>query len=278
MRLPLEQTAHHPAAARAAGALNIAHRGASAAMPENTLAAVRRAVEHDADLVEIDVRRTRDGALVLLHDVSLARTTDVQRVYPHRAPWRVADFTYDELGRLDAGSWKSARHAGERVPTLEDAMSAASSLGAGLQVELKSPRLYPGVVRDLAEVLAEAPQSCDRPAGVADIVVQSFDFAAMKELKARMPDLRVGLLGAPAREHLPVLGTWADQVNPHHRAVDQRYVDAVHAEDMQCCVWTVDHPAHMRRALRRGVDGVISNRPDRLATALDQLRAGSRAR
>ena len=81
----------------------VAHRGASVEAPENTLAAVRRAIARDADAVEVDVQRTRDGGLVMLHDTSLARTTDARRVFPRRSPWLVSDFTLDEVQQLDAG-------------------------------------------------------------------------------------------------------------------------------------------------------------------------------
>jgi glycerophosphoryl diester phosphodiesterase len=84
--------------------LTIAHRGASAEAPENTLAAVRRAVELGADAVELDVQRSRDGALNVMHDTTLERTTSVRQAFPGRAPWRVADFNLDEIRRLDAGS------------------------------------------------------------------------------------------------------------------------------------------------------------------------------
>ena len=256
MRLPLPATTGHPTTVRTGPPRNIAHRGASAAVPENTLAAVRRAVEVGADLVEVDVQRSRDGALVVLHDTTLDRTTDVQRVFPGRAPWRLADFRLDEIRRLDAGSWKSTEHAGERVPTLEEVFGVLRGSSVALQLELKAPRLYPGVVTDLVDVLGtvEAPT-----------VVQSFHVASMKELKTRLPEQTVGLLGSPRVDNLPALGSWADQVNPHHWSVDRAYVDAVHGNGMECLVWTVDRPSAMRRALRLGVDGVITNRPERFA-------------
>ena len=97
---------------------------------------------------------------------------------------------------------------------------------------------------------------------LAHVVVQSFDIAAVKELKARCPGLTVGILGLPPRANLPALGTWAGQVNPHHAALDASYVDAVHANGMRCLTWTVDRRFSMRRVLRAGVDGVITNRPD----------------
>jgi glycerophosphoryl diester phosphodiesterase len=241
--------------------LTIAHRGASADAPENTIAAVHRAVLDGADLVEVDVQRSRDGALVLLHDTTLHRTTDARVRFPDRGPWRVGDFTLDELRRLDAGRWWSPLHLGERIPTLDDLFDALRGTGVGVQLELKAPGAHPGVVEDLAAYLNS------RPAGV-DVVVQSFDVAAMKELKTRVPDVPVGLLGRPARANLAALATWADQVNPSHRAVDRDYVRRLHDLGLECRVWTVDRAFAMRRAVRLGVDGIITNRPHDLGRLL----------
>jgi glycerophosphoryl diester phosphodiesterase len=250
--------------------LNIAHRGASSEVAENTLAALRRAVELGADMVEIDVRRSRDGALVLMHDSTLTRTTDVQRVFPRRAPWRVGDFTYDELRRLDAGSWKSPAFAGERVATLDEVLDIIGPSRTGLLLELKSPELYPGIVGDVVAQMQGLPKLVQPAVAEGRLVVQSFDVAAMKEHKTLVPSVPVGLLGTPSRANLPALGTWADQVNPSHFSVDKAYVDQVHRAGMQCLVWTVDRPPAMRRALRIGVDGVITNRPHSLAGLMDR--------
>jgi glycerophosphoryl diester phosphodiesterase len=270
MRLPL--TAPRPAAADVARraptrTVTIAHRGASVAAPENTLAAVRAAAVLGADMVEVDVRRTRDGALVLIHDATLTRTTDAARVLPARGPWRVGDLTLAEVRRLDAGNTHSPVHAGEPVPTLADVLDVAGDLGLGVQVELKSPSTYPGIVGDL---LAELRAWVVRCAGrrVPPVVVQSFDVVAMKELAARAPHVRVGVLGTPPPSHLPVLAGWARQVNPRHVTVDRAYVDRVHAVGLECLVWTVDRAWAMRRAVRLGVDGVITNRPDLLGSVL----------
>jgi len=249
--------------------LGVAHRGASVAAPENTLAAVRAAAALGADMVEVDVRRTRDGALVLVHDATLARTTDAARVLPSRGPWRVADLTLAELRRLDAGGWHAHVHAGEPVPRLGDALDVAGGLGLGVQLELKAPSTYPGIVDDLlAELRAWVVRSSGRRR-VPPVVVQSFDVVAMKELAARAPHLRVGILGTPPPSHLPALAGWAHQVNPRHLTVDRAYVDRVHALGMGCLVWTVDRAWAMRRAVRLGVDGVITNRPDVLRSVLD---------
>lgn len=271
MRLPLTLTrsgdtrAGLPAPPRRP--LSIAHRGASVAAPENTLAAVRAAAALGADVVEVDVRRTHDGALVLLHDATFARTTDVARVLPGRGPWRVGELTLAEVRRLDAGSAHGRVHAGEPVPTLTDLLDLAGDLGLGVQLEVKTPSAYPGIVGDLLhELRAWVLRCAGRP--TPPVVVQSFEVAAMKELATRAPHVPVGVLGTPPVSHLPVLAGWAHQVNPRHVTVDRAYVDRVHALGMGCLVWTVDRPWAMRRALRLGVDGVITNRPDLLRTVL----------
>jgi glycerophosphoryl diester phosphodiesterase len=251
--------------------LTVAHRGASHDAPENTLAAIRRAVRDGADLVELDVQRTRDGALVVMHDTTLGRTTDAPRVFPGRAPWRVGDFTLDELRRLDAGSWWSGEHAGERVPTLAEAVRALRPAGVGLQLELKAPGIYPGVVRDLAATLRDLSAHDAAARAGWPLVVQSFDVAAMKEHKTLVPGVPVGLLGVPARENLPALATWADQVNPGHLSLRRAWLAHAHDLGLACLAWTVDSGPAMRRAIRLGVDGVITNRPLRLRRVLRRL-------
>lgn len=264
MRLPLPDIALRPPRPGPRRVLNVAHRGASDAAPENTLAAVEHAAAAGADMVEIDVQRSKDGVPVLFHDTTLVRTTDVRRVFPGRAPWRVGDLTYDELRRLDAGSWKSPQFAGEPPAALVEALETAWAAGVGVLLELKAPELYPGIVADVIAGTRAAVASGQAPA--ADrLVVQSFSFAATKEHKALAPAVPVGLLGAPPAAHLPALATWADQVNPHHRAVDRAYVARLQDLGLRCQVWTVNRQPAMERALRLGVDGVITNRPGAFA-------------
>jgi len=259
----------------AAPVVNVAHRGASAYVAENTLAAVRRAIALDCDLIEVDVQRSRDGALVLMHDTTLARTTNAREVFPHRAPWRVSDFRHDEMLQLDAGSWRSPHFAGEGIPTLEQVVRVVQNTDAGLLLELKAAHLYPGLATDVEAALRSVDGYVGSAVTAGRLVVQSFDFAAMRELKALDPSMPVGLLGSPDRAHLPALASWADQVNPNHRVVDAAYVDELHRLGLACHTWTVNSVPAMRRALAAGVDGVITNRPDVLARLLAERGATS---
>ncbi len=248
--------------------LTIAHRGASAHAPENTLAAIRTAIDLRCDLVEVDVQRTRDGVLVLVHDTDVVRTTDAQRRLRRRSPWSVGDLTYDELLRLDAGSWFSPAYAGERIPTLDHALDLLAESSAGLLLEVKHPELYPDIAIDVATALRARPRYAEHAVSVGRLVVQSFDHQVMRAFAHLEPSIPVGLLGRPPVHQLPLLGTWARFVNPRHRRADEAYVDAIHAAGMSCLVWTVDREPGMHRALDLGVDGVISNRPDLLQRTL----------
>ncbi|GAA4036220.1 hydrolase [Allokutzneria multivorans] len=232
---------------------NIAHRGASHDAPENTLAAMRLGVRMGADLVETDVQRTKDGHLVLMHDTTLARTTDVEQVFPARAPWKIADFTLAEIKRLDAGSWKNPKFAGERVPTLPELLRVLAPSKAGLLLEAKAPELYPGIEREITRQLGAWPVHAQ---------VQSFNWPWIKAYRALSPKAVLGVLGTPKVEELAEIARYSDQVNPPHASATADYVAAVHKHRMKVNVWTVDTADLMRALIARKADGIITNRPD----------------
>jgi glycerophosphoryl diester phosphodiesterase len=254
--------------------LVVAHRGASADAPENTLSAVRAALVRDSDLIEVDVQRSKDGALVLMHDTTLARTTNARELFPHRGPWLVGQFTYAELSRLDAGSWKGPQFAGETIPTLEQLVEVVRRSRSGLLLELKAPALYPGIVREVTTSLTQQAGYLHAAATAGRLVVESFNEDAIRECKDAEPSIPVGLLGTPSPAELPALSSWVDQVNPGYRAASGAYVAEIHRAGLRSLVWTVDRPGAMRRAIRAGVDGVITNRPDVLHRVLgERVRA-----
>ena len=256
----------------------VAHRGASAFVPENTLASFRRAIAVGADLVELDVQRTRDGELVILHDTSAARTTDARLALPGRAPWHVGDLTFDELRGLDAGAWKSPRFAGERVPTLAEVITLLEHSTTGMLLELKSPNLYPGIEAEVAVQMKAFGGYVERGVATSRLVVESFDLGSLRTYRDLEPTVPIGVLGSPRAASLPALATWADQVNPDHRAIDAGYVAEIQRVGMRCLTWTVNRDAGMRRAIDLGVDGLITNRPELLRAVLtadgDTVRGG----
>ncbi|MGA5626282.1 glycerophosphodiester phosphodiesterase [Streptomyces cellulosae] len=245
----------------------VAHRGASGYAPENTLAAVDKAAALDAEWVENDVQRTKDGELVVLHDDSLQRTTDVEEVFPDRAPWKVKDFTAAEIARLDAGSWFDASYAGARVPTLEQFVHRIDQHRQKLLLEIKNPELYPGIERDILKVLAD--EGWLDPAHLRQrLTVQSFGADSVRTVHQLAPAVKTGLLGTPPVGDLPAYAAFTDQINPSQASLTADYVTAVHAlkgahgKRLETFTWTVNDAAAARRVAGYGVDGIITNNPD----------------
>ncbi|MEV6884635.1 MULTISPECIES: glycerophosphodiester phosphodiesterase [unclassified Streptomyces] len=256
------------------GPVVVAHRGASGYAPENTLAAVDRAAELGIRWVENDVQRTRDGELVVVHDESLARTTDVEQVFPGRSPWKVKDFTAAEIARLDAGSWFGPEYAGARVPTLEQYVDRLEHNHQRLLLELKSPGLYPGIELQTLKVLANEGW-LDRQHVTRRLIVQSFDADSIRTVHDLKPSVKTGFLGTPAVSELPAYAEFADQINPSYSSLSMSYVSAVHAftgphgRPLEVLAWTVNDAATARLVAGYEVDGIITNKPDVVRDAVD---------
>lgn len=241
---------------------DIAHRGSSGSAPENTVAAVEFAVDQHATWVEVDVQRSADGELVIMHDTTLARTTDAEEVFPDRAPWNVGDFTLEELRRLDAGSWFSPDFAGEPVPTLREVIEALGRR-SGLLLEFKAPELYAGIEAAIAEEFESIPGYLRSALRGDRLVVQSFNHDSMRTFDGLLPEVPTGLLFGerPTDEQIVEASSWAEQINPSYRVVDQDVVDAVHDNGMTISVYTIDTGQLMRQYINLGVDGIITNYP-----------------
>ena len=247
---------------------NIAHRGSSGAAPENTIAAVELALAHGADIVENDIQRTKDGALVILHDASLARTTDVEEVFPGRLTYDVGTFTLAEIKQLDAGSWFAPQFAGERVPTLREWVRAVGQR-AGMLMEAKMPERYPGIEQDIDKELRSMGEF-QRAVNAGRVTMQSFNHPWLRTYADLAPDVPVGLLFGtrPTEVDLTLASTWADEVNPALGVIQESDVARIHDLGMRTNVWTVNGGQDMHRAIRWGVDGVITNYPQVLEEIL----------
>ena len=252
----------------------VAHRGASSYAPENTLASIDKAAQLGFQWVENDVQRTKDGELVVIHDDSLKRTTDVQKVFPHRAPWKVKDFTAAEIARLDAGSWFGPAFTGTRVPTLTQYMREVEHNHESLLLEIKNPELYPGIEQQTLKLLGNEGWLDE---GHLDdrLIVQSFSADSIRIVHDLKPAIRTGFLGTPAVSALHEYAAFTDLINPSYGSISMGYVSAVHGHTgphgipMEVYTWTVDDAPTAWKVAGYGVDGLITNKPDVVRSALN---------
>jgi glycerophosphoryl diester phosphodiesterase len=244
--------------------LVFAHRGASADLPEHTLDAYQRAIEQGADGLECDVRLTRDGHLVCIHDSRLDRTSN------GRGP--VSRATLDELQQLDFGSWHrmltTAQPAPARVLTLQRLVETVVDAGRPLRmlIETKHPNRYGGQVEvRLMELLKRYGLAEPDPAAPVQVTVMSFSPLAVRRVRQLAPELPTVFLFELAplgvREGRPPFGARA--LGPSVAALRARpdIVARAQARGYQVYVWTVNEPDDVDFLTRLGVDGLISDRP-----------------
>ncbi|MFE1101555.1 glycerophosphodiester phosphodiesterase [Nocardiopsis alba] len=254
----------------------VAHRGASGTAPENTLAAIDEADRLGAETVEVDVQLTADDELVIMHDTTLERTTDVAEVFPDRAPYDVGDFTMEEIRRLDAGSSFGSEYAGEPVPDLREVLDRLKEHEMNLLLEIKAPELYPGIEKRIADELARSPYWLmpDSPDEPHRLVVQSFDWESTELSQELLPSVPHGLLGLVPTDRIEEY-SWARMINPSYKDVDADYVSAVHEAGLEIMPYTINDPEQMRRTLETGVDGFITDFPAVGRDVIDEFLAES---
>ena len=233
--------------------LVIAHRGASGHAPENTLSAFRKAVAHGAPFIETDLQLSRDARFVAIHDSTVDRTTG--------GSGAVHDLTLAELRRLDAGSWFGSEFAGEHIPTLEEILDFAKKHDVVFYLELKPSGSWGGehaLIASLRES-GEIPRT----------VVISFDASILDAVRKIEPTLMTGLLydGQLDKPLDRAVEIGARQLAVRGDLVTPALLTEARKKDLQVVCWTVNHPAHMRLLIDAGVDGIMSDYPDRLVAA-----------
>lgn len=233
---------------------NVAHRGATGYAPENTFAGFDLAVEMKADYIEIDVQRSKDGEIVVIHDTTVDRTTD--------GTGKVGDLTLEQLRSLDAGSWKGEQFAGVTIPTFEEILDRFHGK-VGILIELKAPELYPGIENQVAEALKE--RNLDKPQN-EKIIIQSFNFESMKKMDQLLPKVPIGVLTSNLKdttmEALQEFSTYADWFNPSYGIVTEELVNQVHSLGMQIGSWTVRSQEAADFLFDMKVDAIITDYPD----------------
>ncbi len=238
-----------------------AHRGSSAHAPETTLAAFELAGLHQADAIELDAELCADHHIVVIHDLTVDRTTN--------GTGKVSDLTLPALRELDAGSSFSPEFKGEKIPTLEEVFETVGKKLL-INVELKN---YSSIWDDLPVRCAELVKKCSL---VDRVIFSSFNPVAIIKVKKALPAAPAGLLTLPGRS-----GAWGrswlgrfipcEALHPEASDVTEDLIRRVHTSRRRVNVWTVDEAETIRKLFSQGVDGVITNDPIIARQALNSL-------
>ena len=254
--------------------LIIAHRGASALAPENTLAAFQRAIEDGAEGIEFDVRIAKDGVPVVFHDSTIRRMT--------KKEGRTSHFTSEQLQNLDIGAWFNGKNparadekfSGETVPTLEKLFSFLKGYQGRIYLEMKGSLTE---IFALAEAVVKIVRISDF---LPQIIAKSFKLEAVEKIKALLPEIYTAALFAPKiqtilrrQSHLidRAKNFRADELSLHYSLATEKLVRNAKSEGMPTTIWTADHPVWVRRSREIGIHAIITNNPARLLAKRQEI-------
>jgi glycerophosphoryl diester phosphodiesterase len=226
----------------------LAHRGAAGLAPENTLISIQEAIHQGAKSIEVDVQRSADGVLVLMHDQTVNRTTD--------GTGKIGELTWSEISKLDAGGGFSSQFAGEPVPSLDSVLELIKEQDVTLVLEAKKPSLYPGIERQIAEALQQSGLN-------KRTIVVSLAHGWLERFNEWAPDISTGYLWVACPLYAPRIPT-ARTLNVHWANVilDPTLVRRMHRQGYQLWVWTVNDVRLMRLLIWLGVDAITTDHPE----------------
>lgn len=236
----------------------IAHRGASAYAPENTMAAIELAMQSKANMIEIDLHMSKDGELVVIHDKTVDRTTN--------GTGKISEMTWEEIKKLDAGSWFGEKFAGQRIPSLQEVINRING-EKNLLIEIKSGvEQYPGIEQKVAETILKnnALDWC---------IVQSFDDQTLIDIHQQYPEVSLQKLIVFKFRLLPMVfdGSisfyskkkyhFVKAINPHYKFVNQRLIKKLHNDGFRVNVWGGKEEDSYGKIRHIPVDGWITDFP-----------------
>lgn len=266
--------------------LNIAHRGARSLAPENTLAAARKGLQIGADLWELDVAMTVDGELVVLHDDTLERTSNVAAVFPDRRKVQVYEFTLAELRRLDFGSWfveqdpfkqiaagavskaEQDSYKGEPIPTLAEALRFTRDNKWKVNVEIKDASKVAAdktIVEKVVALIVEL--------GMVDqVLISSFNHSYIQRVKAANPAIATAALVESADPNPAALvkRLGAQAYNPAAKAIKPADIRPLREQGVDVFIWTVNDEPTLKALVAAGVSGIFTDFPQLLKPILQQ--------
>ncbi|MEE8593467.1 MAG: glycerophosphodiester phosphodiesterase family protein [Candidatus Bipolaricaulota bacterium] len=264
--------------------LNIAHAGASSLAPQNTMAAGRKAFDAGADVWGVDVQLTADGVFVLMHDDTLDRTTNVEDLFPIREPWRVNEFTFEEVRSLDAGSWfvhedpfeqieegnvsaaELAAYVGEPVPPLREALAFVSDCQWLIDIEVKpmEASVREAAARRLVDLIRETGTE-------SRVLVSSFDHAFLIEVMTIDPFLATGALTifAPLNTVDTLSAMGVDVYLPSPVGFTADLLEQLAERRIHVFVWTYNTQSQLEFIMgHSGITGIYTDFPQRLGPLL----------
>lgn len=237
--------------------INYAHRGAGGYCPENTMASFKRAIELGCDAIETDVQMTKDGALILMHDEMVNRTTSGAGL--------IKDHSFEEIRKLDAGSWFSREYQGEKVPTVEELLELASENNIAINFEIKTEIIrYEGIEEKLIETINKYNMQ-DK------VILSSFNHYSLKLCKEIDKNIKTGILYT-ANLYKPydyAKTVDADAIHPYYYTITSEVVKEAKANGIMINPFTVDDINCMKYFVGIGIDGIITNYPDKLKKVIE---------
>lgn len=222
--------------------IRIAHRGASGYAPENTLLAFQKAIDMGCEGIELDVRATSDGKAVIMHDELLDRTTQAKGL--------VRNYTLAQLQQI------KNKKANEHILSLSETLSYLNG-GCFLNIEIKDPEVVPDLLRTLKEASGWKPDQ---------IWLSAFNWQLLLDIKKQAPELKLGVLTA---DHLPHAIQFAQQhelfaVHPYYGLLNKKLCIQIKSLGLRTFAWTVNEQTAIQKMLQLGVDGIITDYPDKI--------------
>lgn len=232
----------------------IAHRGASAELPENTLPAIKRAIELKVDFVEFDIRLSRDGIPVVFHDVTTSRIATPGKRHI------LSDLHMSDIRQLDAGKWFHEDYAGHHIPHLEEILRLQRG-PIGLMIEIKEELTEPKLIaRAVVSSLRAQPQK----EGCGPILVGSFSPDILREFQRIAPDIQlIGIIKIPSKI-ASFLKLQLARLVIKHTLITPELVNDLKQKEIEVWSYTIDHPSEAKQFIEWGVNGIITNDPRKI--------------
>lgn len=256
----------------------IAHRGASAYTPENTLTAFAKAIELGANMIELDVRQTKDGHLIVIHDATVDRTTN--------GKGRVGDLTIDEIRALDAGSWFSDKFKNEKIPLLEEVLIFIPD-SIELLIEIKeNTKSSPNIEDNVIELIRKYKPAVTRygelneaVGAVNRVIIKSFEDVILDSFRKSAPEIPllkifvcdIDFLGLVIEKGLRLGSALNDRVQylqSHWLCTTESYIKKTHERGYTIFAWDLNNESRMKKLIELGIDGIETDYPDLLKKVL----------